>query len=136
MQRILDDGDESVSLVDSRGDRKFPMFLYDLSLMDGSMTKGLFRGPLLLKASRPPLRYQTFLTVLAKVYTHIFISRSGARGQKLSAKSGNAKIHGMRSATPASICYAAIQVCFNLPSFVTMSHEILITDLFRAEFRG
>ena len=32
----------------------FPAFLYDEKMMDGSLTKGLFRGPLLLKASLAP----------------------------------------------------------------------------------
>jgi hypothetical protein len=32
----------------------FPVFLYNEQMMDGSLTKGLFRGPLLLKAGLPP----------------------------------------------------------------------------------
>jgi len=32
----------------------FPSFLYDEQMVDGSLTKGLFRGPLLLKASLSP----------------------------------------------------------------------------------
>lgn len=32
----------------------FPVFLYDEKMMDGSLTKGLFRGPLLLKAGLTP----------------------------------------------------------------------------------
>lgn len=32
----------------------FPVFLYDERTMDGSLTTGLFRGPLLLKVSLPP----------------------------------------------------------------------------------
>ena len=32
----------------------FPAFLYDERMMDGSLTMGLFRGPLLLKVSLPP----------------------------------------------------------------------------------
>ena len=32
----------------------FPAFLYDKRMMDGTLTTGLFRGPLLLKAGLPP----------------------------------------------------------------------------------
>ena len=32
----------------------FPVFLYDEKMMDGSLTKGLFRGLLLLKAGLAP----------------------------------------------------------------------------------
>lgn len=38
-------------LIDNTGDPKFPAFLYDEELMDGSLTQGLFRGPLLLAVS-------------------------------------------------------------------------------------
>ena len=34
----------------------FPAFLYNEQMMDGSLTMGLFRGPLLLRASLPPSR--------------------------------------------------------------------------------
>ena len=39
------------ALVDGDGDPKLPAFLYDLDLTDGSITQGLFRGPLLLAVS-------------------------------------------------------------------------------------
>jgi len=32
----------------------FPVFLYDEQMIDGSVTKGLFRGPLLLKVNFSP----------------------------------------------------------------------------------
>lgn len=39
-------------LIDNTGDPKFPAFLYDESVMtDGSLTQGLFRGPILLAVS-------------------------------------------------------------------------------------
>ncbi|KAF9778072.1 hypothetical protein BJ322DRAFT_1114612 [Thelephora terrestris] len=84
--------DGSLKLVDSKGDPKLPAFLYDKDLMDGSITQGLFRGPLLLA-----------------VYTHIFISPSAATGAKMSLKRGNARIHGMEKVIPSTICYAAVQ---------------------------
>jgi hypothetical protein len=39
---------------DREGQPFFPVFIYDEKMMDGSLTKGLFRGPLLLKASLVP----------------------------------------------------------------------------------
>ena len=41
-------------LIDNDGDPMFPLFLYDQDLMDGSATRGLLRGPLLLAVSAPP----------------------------------------------------------------------------------
>lgn len=41
----------TVALNDNAGDPKFPAFLYDEDTLDGSLTTGLFRGPLLLAVS-------------------------------------------------------------------------------------
>ena len=38
-------------MKDRDGQPFFPAFVYDEKMMDGSLTKGLFRGPLLMKAS-------------------------------------------------------------------------------------
>jgi hypothetical protein len=38
-------------LIDVTGDPKFPAFLYDEDIMDGSLVQGLFRGPFLLAVS-------------------------------------------------------------------------------------
>ena len=43
--------DGKLKLIDSNGDPKLPTFLYDEDTMDGSLTQGLFRGPLLLAVS-------------------------------------------------------------------------------------
>lgn len=40
-----------LALNDSVGDPKFPAFLYDEDVMDGSFMMGLFHGPLLLAVS-------------------------------------------------------------------------------------
>jgi hypothetical protein len=48
--------ERKLRLVDSEGDPKFPVFLYDEELMDGSITKGLFRGPVLLTVRLSPCR--------------------------------------------------------------------------------
>jgi hypothetical protein len=42
-----------LALIDSDNCPKLPAFLYDPNLMDDSMTKGLFRGPLLLAVTLP-----------------------------------------------------------------------------------
>ena len=39
-------------MKDQDGQPFFPVFVYDEKMIDGSLTKGLLRGPLLLKASR------------------------------------------------------------------------------------
>ena len=41
-------------LIDREGSPFFPTFLYDEEMMDGTSTKGLFRGPLLIKVSFTP----------------------------------------------------------------------------------
>jgi len=41
-------------MTDRENQPFFPTFLYDEKMMDGSLTKGLFRGPLLLKAGLTP----------------------------------------------------------------------------------
>ncbi|KAF9789208.1 hypothetical protein BJ322DRAFT_1105075 [Thelephora terrestris] len=85
--------DGKLSILDIKGDPKFPTFLYDDETTDGgSLADGLFCGPILLA-----------------VYTHIFILPSAATGAKASLKRGNAKIHGMEKVVPSTICYAAIQ---------------------------
>jgi len=86
-----------------------PAFLYDEKMMDGSLTKGLFRGPLLLKVGLAPS--PTIVTNgHMQAYRYIFLGRSHADGAAAKTKGGNAYIHGMISAKPSSICYAAIQV--------------------------
>ena len=46
--------DCDLPLIDNNGDPKLPVFLYDLELMDSSMTKGLFRGRLLVAVITSP----------------------------------------------------------------------------------
>lgn len=41
-------------MTDRENQPFFPKFLYDETMMDGTLTKGLFRGPLLLKAGLTP----------------------------------------------------------------------------------
>ena len=44
-------GQGELALVDSNGDPKLPVFLYDEDTADCSLTQGLLRGPLLLAVS-------------------------------------------------------------------------------------
>ena len=46
--------ERELPLIDNTSDPKLPFFLYDPDLANGSMTQGLFRGPLLLAASASP----------------------------------------------------------------------------------
>ncbi|KAF9790581.1 hypothetical protein BJ322DRAFT_1104237 [Thelephora terrestris] len=98
--------DGGLSLIDSKGDPKFPAFLYDEDVMDGSLAQGLFRGPLLLS-----------------VYKLIFIAPSAATGAKVSLKRGNSRIHGMEKVIPSTICYAAIQAYIALCSVSEWKEE-------------
>ena len=79
--------------------------------MDGTTTKGLFRGPLLVKASFTPSS-RAITNRNSQAYQHIFLgpSKSHAAGTKKSKKQGNAAIHGMHTVQPAMICYTVIQV--------------------------
>jgi len=80
-------------------------------MIDSSVMNGLFRGPLLLKVSvqaillsrRRPDKH-------SQAYRSVFLGRSHASGSSAKTKSGNAKIHGMTSVIPSTICYIAIQV--------------------------
>ncbi|KAF7965999.1 hypothetical protein HWV62_40501 [Athelia sp. TMB] len=73
----------------------WPLFLYENHVFDREEPwKGLFRGPLLLKA-----------------FKHIFTSPSSANDDEpRSTRSGNARIHGMVKASLPAIAYVATQV--------------------------
>jgi hypothetical protein len=47
-----------------------------------------------------------------KAYKHVFTSPSSVEKVAKATRSGNARIHGMKSVTPASIAYIATQVIF------------------------
>jgi hypothetical protein len=80
-------------------------------MVDGSVTKGLFRGPLLLKVSDVDfLLSWTLPDICSQAYRAVFLGRSHASGGAEKTKGGNAKIHGMTSVIPSTICYASIQV--------------------------
>ena len=106
-QESLDAG--TLPMKDREKQLLFPAFLYDEKTMDGSLTKGLFRGPLLLKANFMPSPAITANRCL-QAYRYIFLGRSHMDGVTAKTKGGNTHIHGMVSVKPSSICYTAIQV--------------------------
>ena len=100
----------TLPLRDQSGEPLLPLFLYEESLVDGSVTKGLFRGPLLLKVRGIDFLSWTPPDTHSQAYRAIFLGRSHASGSSEKTKGGNAKIHGMTSVIPSTICYVAIQV--------------------------
>lgn len=98
-------------LIDRDGYPFFPAFLYSEEMMDGSATKGLFRGPLLVKVGfvlSPKVTVDTRL----QAYRHLFLgpSQSHSTSTKTNKKKGNAAIHGMHTVKPSTLCYTVIQV--------------------------
>lgn len=94
--------------------------------MGNSLTKGLFRGPLLLKVSITSLLLEDAPDQRSQAYRALFLGRTHAFGVAAKTKSGNAKIHGMTLVIPSTICYAAIQVnqrvvCSLHPSLITQT---------------
>ncbi|TEB33287.1 hypothetical protein FA13DRAFT_1577938, partial [Coprinellus micaceus] len=78
----------------------WPIFVYRDEKYDPEEPwRGLFRSRLLISA-----------------YKHIFTSPSSVDDDPKATRSGNARIHGMTSVTPASVAYIATQVRFALSS--------------------
>ncbi|KAF6740839.1 hypothetical protein DFP72DRAFT_1033867 [Ephemerocybe angulata] len=80
----------------------WPLFVYQNEIYPDSDAKswdGLFRSKILVNA-----------------YKHVFTSPSSVEEDPKATRSGNARIHGMTSVTPASIAYIATQVRFALSS--------------------
>ncbi|KAH6910572.1 hypothetical protein BKA70DRAFT_1100367 [Coprinopsis sp. MPI-PUGE-AT-0042] len=90
----------------------WPLFLYkDYKYYPEDVWKGLFRSALLVSAFR-----------------HIFTSPSSVNREPRATRSGNARIHGMKNVTIASLAYVATQVRFALSSSPTFSRTDLVTD--------
>ncbi|KAI5987823.1 hypothetical protein EDD15DRAFT_2173034 [Pisolithus albus] len=91
---------------------QWPVFLYaDYSYDPEDPWNGLLRSGLLVSA-----------------YKHIFTSPSSVDQEPKATRSGNARIHGMRCMTKASIAYVATQTRFSLTSAQVFSRTDLITD--------
>ncbi|KAH6903265.1 hypothetical protein BKA70DRAFT_1110926 [Coprinopsis sp. MPI-PUGE-AT-0042] len=83
----------------------WPAFLYANEQEDPEdVWKGLFRGELLVRA-----------------YRYIFTSPSSAHSSVRATRAGNAKLHGIKSVTRASLAYVAMQVRFALSSSNTFT---------------
>jgi hypothetical protein len=54
--------------------------------------------------------YLADIQALSEAYKHVFTSPSSVDKVAKATRSGNARIHGMTSVTPASIAYIATQV--------------------------
>jgi hypothetical protein len=91
---------------------QWPIFLYAGSDYDPEDPwKGLFRGTLLVSVSPFYIPFRSLPTFLCiKAYKHVFTSPSSVEKGPRATRSGNARIHGMTSVTPASIAYIATQV--------------------------
>ncbi|KAH6872022.1 hypothetical protein BKA70DRAFT_1130313 [Coprinopsis sp. MPI-PUGE-AT-0042] len=91
---------------------EWPVFLYkDYRCNPQDVWDGLFRSSLLVYA-----------------FKHIFTSPSSVDREPRATRSGNARIHGMKSVTIPSLAYVATQVRFALSSSPTFSRTDLITD--------
>ncbi|KAF9242147.1 hypothetical protein BU15DRAFT_44292 [Melanogaster broomeanus] len=66
--------------------------------------------------------------LLVSAFKHIFTSPSSVDQEPKATRSGNARIHGMRFVTKASIAYVATQVRFALTSAQVFSRTDLVTD--------
>jgi hypothetical protein len=92
---------------------QWPIFLYDGYEYDPEdPRKGLFKSNILIYVSTPPIRAEPFRTDFSgfKAFKHVFTSPSSVNKAPTATQSGNARIHGMTSVTPASISYIATQV--------------------------
>ncbi|KAG1874035.1 hypothetical protein C8R48DRAFT_769424 [Suillus tomentosus] len=91
---------------------QWPVFLYAHHIYDAEDPWcGLLRSRLLVCA-----------------YKHIFTSPSSVDREPKATRSGNARLHGMNSATIASIAYVATQVRFALTSSSVFSRTDTTTD--------
>ena len=88
--------------------------------MDGTATKGLFHGPLLVRVSIA-LHLEVTADKQLQVYQYIFLgpSQSHSIGARRGKKKGNAELHGMHAVRPSTICYTAIQAYVALSSMTT-----------------
>ncbi|KAH6911254.1 hypothetical protein BKA70DRAFT_1099672 [Coprinopsis sp. MPI-PUGE-AT-0042] len=91
---------------------QWPHFLYrDYKCNPNDIWDGLFRSTLLISA-----------------FKHIFTSPSSVDREPRATRSGNARIHGMKNVTIASLAYVATQVRFALSSSPVFSRTDLVTD--------
>ncbi|KAG1899887.1 uncharacterized protein F5891DRAFT_953184, partial [Suillus fuscotomentosus] len=91
---------------------QWPMFLYAGCVYDPEDPwKGLLRSEILVFG-----------------FKHVFMSPSSVDKEPKATCSGNAYLHGMRSATKGSLAYIATQVRFSLSSSSVFSRTDMVTD--------
>ena len=89
---------------------QWPVFLYaDYSYDAEDPWNGLLRSGLLVAVSSPFFS-RFFADNFHKAFKHTFTSPSSVDQEPKATRSGNARLHGMRSVTKGSIAYIATQV--------------------------
>ena len=90
---------------------QWPIFLYANYAYDPEDPwNGLLRSGLLISARPHRILVHLKLITFLKAFKHIFTSPSSVDQEPKATRSGNARIHGMRSTTKASLAYVATQV--------------------------
>ena len=96
--------------VQVAGDQ-WPIFLYANYAYDAEDPwNGLLRSGLLISVKPHSMLVHFIPTNCLKAFKHIFTSPSSVDQEPKATRSGNARIHGMRSTTKASLAYVATQV--------------------------
>lgn len=91
----------------------WPRFLYRGFMADtNDPWDGLFRSALLVTVSHAVISYliRDSYHEACQAYKHIFTSPSSVEKEAKATRSGNARIHGMKEVTMASIAYVSTQV--------------------------
>lgn len=95
-----------------RGDQ-WPLFLYaDTAYDPEDPWNGLLRSHLLVAVctSRQCICFYRYLTSIIQGFKHVFTSPSSVdEDEPKATRSGNARMHGMKSVTKASLAYIATQ---------------------------
>jgi hypothetical protein len=92
---------------------QWPSFLYaNNTCLDEDPWKGLLRSQILVSVC--PIYCMVYIKFQSQrwiqAYKHVFTSPSSVEKEPKATRSGNARIHGMKSVTIASIAYIATQV--------------------------
>jgi hypothetical protein len=91
---------------------QWPMLVYANQEYDPEDPwNGLFRSQLLIWVSSVhSCATYVLLVLIGQAYKHIFTSPSSVEKEVKATRSGNARIHGMKRVTTASLAYVATQV--------------------------
>ncbi|KAG1736914.1 uncharacterized protein EDB91DRAFT_1237997 [Suillus paluster] len=103
-----------------------------LDWSDSQTKENLRSGKLLVCGDQWPVflySHHTYKPEDPVAYKHVFTSPSSVDKEPKATQSGNARLHGMKSVTIASIAYIATQVQFALSSSSVFSRTNTTTDL-------